>query len=184
MSFIKQKLIAELKYVLMYLQFYTYERLKQLMSSSLQSNGQKEILQTVRVFTTLYIYNLSIFILYPRYVMQANMYLFINIGLCSQILVVLFTYLGTAIPLSSMSSLCTNYNIFTSSILCTKYKLFWTCILIVPALQLICGGLSGSTAALFTTPFDVVKTRLQTQVAIYIILMFSCFRHTMELFVG
>ncbi|XP_021895340.1 uncharacterized protein LOC110812797 isoform X2 [Carica papaya] len=29
---------------------------------------------------------------------------------------------------------------------------------------LVCGGVAGSTAAIFTTPFDVVKTRFQTQV--------------------
>lgn len=36
--------------------------------------------------------------------------------------------------------------------------------MIFPPLQLVCGGFAGSTAALLTTPFDVVKTRLQTQV--------------------
>jgi Mitochondrial carrier protein len=30
--------------------------------------------------------------------------------------------------------------------------------------QLACGEMAGVTAALFTTPFDVVKTRIQTQV--------------------
>jgi hypothetical protein len=32
------------------------------------------------------------------------------------------------------------------------------------SLQLLCGGFAGSTAALCTTPFDVVKTRVQLQV--------------------
>jgi len=34
------------------------------------------------------------------------------------------------------------------------------------AQMLAVGGVSGCTAAMFTTPFDVVKTRLQTQVAL------------------
>ena len=34
----------------------------------------------------------------------------------------------------------------------------------VGSLQLLCGGFAGSTAALCTTPFDVVKTRVQLQV--------------------
>jgi len=33
----------------------------------------------------------------------------------------------------------------------------------VGSLQLLCGGFAGSTAALCTTPFDVVKTRVQLQ---------------------
>lgn len=33
-----------------------------------------------------------------------------------------------------------------------------------PLVTLVCGGLAASTAALFTTPFDVVKTRYQTQI--------------------
>ncbi|KAF8027491.1 hypothetical protein BT93_E0406 [Corymbia citriodora subsp. variegata] len=46
----------------------------------------------------------------------------------------------------------------------------WTLSSLPPGAQLntlqslVCGGLAGSTAALFSTPFDVVKTRLQTQV--------------------
>ncbi|KAF6154683.1 hypothetical protein GIB67_000567, partial [Kingdonia uniflora] len=35
-----------------------------------------------------------------------------------------------------------------------------------PYVKLLCGGLVGSTAALFTTPFDVVKTRLQTETSL------------------
>eukprot|EP00271_Cylindrocystis_brebissonii_P011843 TRINITY_DN29810_c0_g1_i1.p1 TRINITY_DN29810_c0_g1~~TRINITY_DN29810_c0_g1_i1.p1 ORF type:complete len:477 (+),score=51.68 TRINITY_DN29810_c0_g1_i1:179-1609(+) len=36
---------------------------------------------------------------------------------------------------------------------------------VAPGTQLVIGGVAGSTAALFTTPFDVIKTRLQTQLA-------------------
>lgn len=39
-------------------------------------------------------------------------------------------------------------------------------ILTMMFLQLLCGGLSRCTFVLFTTPFDVVKTRLQTQISI------------------
>ncbi|KAL0312591.1 UNVERIFIED_CONTAM: protein MITOFERRINLIKE 1, chloroplastic [Sesamum radiatum] len=37
-------------------------------------------------------------------------------------------------------------------------------LIMFPFVQLVCGGLAGCMASLFTTPFDVVKTRLQTQI--------------------
>ena len=51
-----------------------------------------------------------------------------------------------------------------------------------PSLQLVCGGLAGSTVALLTTPFDVVKTRLQTQVWVFIYSPLSQIRIPLFLF--
>ncbi|XP_038679320.1 uncharacterized protein LOC119980617 isoform X2 [Tripterygium wilfordii] len=46
---------------------------------------------------------------------------------------------------------------------------------------LVCGGMAGSTASLFTTPFDVVKTRLQTQVPGSMSRYHNCFHALKEI---
>jgi hypothetical protein len=116
-------------------QFYTYESLKQLMLLLQNSSARPSTLKTV-------CYSLFACALYKLSTC------------CGVTFLLLFFVCGSGFLVARSW----HFHLVSSA------RLHGIFLHKIQSMQLVCGGLAGSTAALFTTPFDVVKTRIQTQV--------------------